>query len=237
MFLPHSAGACAPLQSPPAVASLDTESFSFFFMNLRGFVSHNSELIATLEEHDFPTFVGLNETLLPGERAMRVIKLLGYVLVSRRDRPDCSAWGGIALFAKAGYEQCIVHVGDSCVAERAWHVLHTDRGPISIVLWYRPPRPGELDSIHSLEAEFSKFAPESIGTFMIGDLNVHEESWLRHSSGSSAEGRALRDVCLERGLKQYIKEPTREQHLLDLVLSDLGSLVKTRVTPGIADHA
>ena len=85
----------------------------------------------------FPTFVCLNETWLPGIRAMRVIELPGYVLVSRLDRRNDSGWGGVALFARAGYGNCIIHVGDNTVAERSWHVLHTDRGPIAVAVWYR----------------------------------------------------------------------------------------------------
>ena len=65
---------------------------------------------------------------------MPTIVLEGYSVVSRLDRRDNSGWGGIALFAKNGYEQCIVHVGDSEVAERSWHILHTDRGPVGIVV-------------------------------------------------------------------------------------------------------
>ena len=233
----HAAGVCGQSAvAPVAQFHLDTEMFTFFFINLRGFVSHKAELEATLEELNFPTFVCLNETLLPGVRAMRTLSLLGYTLVSRRDRPNCSGWGGIAMFAKTGYEQNIVHIGDSEFAERSWHVLHTDRGPVSLCLWYRPPNPGEVDTIRSLDQEIEKFCKDTVGLFMVGDLNVHEESWLRHSSGTSIEGRELHEFCAERGLEQHIKEPTRETYLLDLVLSDLGSLVKTKVVAGIADH-
>ena len=105
---------CGKSQSSPTESNaVSVEQFSFFLINLRGFVSHNAELAAVIEELSFPSFICVNETLLPGERAMPNIVLDGYSLVSRLDRRDYSGWGGIALFAKIGFEQCIVHVGDS----------------------------------------------------------------------------------------------------------------------------
>ena len=41
-------------------------------------------------------------------------------------------------------------------------------------------------------------------------------------------------ICQSHGLLQYVKEPTRKQYLLDLVLGDIS--LTTRVLPCIADH-
>ena len=70
----------------------------------------------------------------------------------------------------------------------------------------------------------------------MGDLNVHEASWLKFSDGTSVEGRELHEFCRERGLDERVRARTRGNNLLDLVLTDLGSLVKARVVPGISDH-
>ena len=61
------------------------------------------------------------------------IVLQRYSLVSRFDRRDSSGWGGVALFARTGFEQFIVHIGDSDATERSWHILHTDRGPVEVL--------------------------------------------------------------------------------------------------------
>jgi hypothetical protein len=124
-----------------------------------------------------------NETLSPGIKTFRITDLLGYSLVSRLDRKDNSAWGGIATFAKFGYEECIAHVSDSENAERSWHILHTDRGPIAVAVWYRRPCPGEVDSIRSLEQEMTALRGDTVGTLIVGDLDVHNAAWLRYSSG------------------------------------------------------
>ena len=199
-------------------------------------MSHSAELVATIEELGFPTFVCLNETLLPGERAMPTIVLEGHSVVSRLDRRDNSGWGGIALFAKIGYKQCM-HVGDRDVIERSWHILHKDRGPMAVALWYRRPDPGEVTSIKSLELEFQRFAADTVGTILLGDVNVHEPTWLRYSDGTTPEGRELHGCCSERGLQQYVREPTRGEYLLDLAISDLGPLMRVKIVAGIADHS
>ena len=214
---------------------LTSESFTFLFLNIQGYISHEAKLAALIEQSNFPIFLGLNETFLPGEGVVKNVDIKGYTKVSRLDRRDLSAWGGILLYAKKGYEEHIVHVGDSMNAERSWHILHTDRGLVSVILWYRPPNP-ELDTIMSLPAELEKFAPDVCGHVLIGDINVHEQSWLRFSDGTSPEGRELYHFCRERGWDERVRAPTRNKNLLDLVLTDLGSLVTARVTPGISDH-
>ena len=95
------------------------------------------------------------------------------------------------LFTKQGSEHAIVHVADSEEHERSWYVIHSDRGAILLGLWYRRPAPGETASIASLYDEFERFGEGTIQTIIMGDLNVHEISWLKHSEGSSLEGREL----------------------------------------------
>ena len=62
---------CGQSQFPLAESVVyNIEHFTFFFINLRGFVSHSAELVVAIEDLGFPIFVCLNETLLPGEQAM-----------------------------------------------------------------------------------------------------------------------------------------------------------------------
>ncbi len=70
---------------------------------------------------------------------------------------------------------------------------------------------------------------------MIGDLNVHHTRWLRYSSSVSVEGTSLLRLCQSKGLRQFVTKPTREEHLLDLVISNLEPNA-VDVLPTIADH-
>ena len=52
-----------------------------------------------------------------------------------------------------------------------------------------------------------------------GDFNVHEASWL-HSSHTSAAGTAALEFCECRGFYQLVDFPTRQDAILDLILSE-----------------
>ena len=56
---------------------------------------------------------------------------------------------------------------------------------------------------------------------MLGDLNVHSIRWLTHSARESIEGRLLCEISDQLGLRQFVKEPTRGKHILDLVFTDV----------------
>jgi hypothetical protein len=75
-----------------------------------------------------------------------------------------------------------------------------------------------------------------LGTMIVGDLNLHHERWLRFSTGNSAEGEMMRDICGKDNLRQLIREPTRGKNLLDLAITDIASATGT-ISTKIADHA
>ena len=88
----------------------------------------------------------------------------------------------------------------------------------------------------TLREELARLSNDFLGTAVIGDLNVHSCRWLQHSNGESVEGHALQDVCRNHGLEQKVKAPTRNEYLLDLVLTDVKA-VKCTVSKKVADHA
>ena len=95
------------------------------------------------------------------------------------------------------------------VAERLWAMVHSDRGPYLICCWYRPPSPGNVDTIKSFEVEYRKHKNGAVGVFVLDDLNVHNIPWLTHSARESVEGRLLCDTSDRLGLRQLVKEPIR----------------------------
>ena len=101
--------------------------------------------------------------------------------------------------------------------------------------WYRPPDPGEIASITALKTELMQHRRHAIGIVIMTDANVHNERWLRHSSGHSAEGTELRNVCYDLNLEQRVSKPARGEYRLDLVLTDVPRL-HVSVLPKIADH-
>lgn len=186
--------------------------------------------------------VAVNETKL--DKSTETLKLPGYTLCSRRDRS--SGAGGVALFAKDGLAQTVVHLADSETHERSWHLVHTTQGPLLLCVWYRPPCRGETASVDTFEEEWHKYSDQALGTLVVGDLNVHHKRWLKFSSDktpTTPEGTALSSCCNRLGLEQKVDKPTRRdkatgaEHLLDLVLTDLHDGVQCEVLPRLADHS
>ena len=159
-------------------------------------------------------------------------EIANYKKVSRLDRSDGREGGGICVYCKSHLD-CLVEVCHSEIAKRSWMYLHSDHGIILIGNWYRPPDADDI-CITSLSDEINQHLPHVNGIVLMGDFNIHHRKWLRFSSGNTALGETLKGICDDFTLNQLVSEPTRQQYLLDLVLSDLPLHVK--VLPMIADH-
>ena len=194
-----------------------------------------AELSVHLELHQ-PDILGITESWL--DASTPYLAIPNYSLISRRDRPGHVAGtmnhGGILLYSRNGGIM-VTHLEDSNVAERSWHAIHTNVGPILFGLWYRPPgAPREHTS--SLQLELDKLSGQAIGVYVIGDMNIHHKKWLRHSAGNTAEGQELQDICTQYNLVEKVQAPTRGQHLLDLVLTSMPDHTTAKLLPQIADH-
>ena len=90
------------------------------------------------------------------------MRIEGYKLISRHDRTDGRQGGGVAVFALEKLAHKVTHLGDSTVAEHSWVIVHSDHGPYVIGCWYRPPAPGEIESIRSLKEELQTQASRAV---------------------------------------------------------------------------
>lgn len=201
-------------------------------LNGQGLTSHSSEITARLQLASvMPGLLCLNETFL--DRSVSDFR--GYTLVARRDRNDWRQCGGVAVYALTSMAASVTVGCISLAAERIWVWIHSDHGRCLICSWYRPPEPGETSFVESFCSEFREHSPQALGTIDVGDPNCHNIQWLRDASRNFPEGYALYDACLELGLVQRVRSPTRGGNLLDLVLSEVSSL-SCHVLPPVADH-
>lgn len=200
-------------------------------INIQGLLSHSAELAARLQLLPSVDVVCLNETWL--DQSVSYVNIPGFACVARRDRVGQKC-GGVATYARTEILQSVVFIANSETCERQWLLVHSDQGPYVLANWYRPPS-DSTDSIASFLEEFRKFSPQALGVVCVGDLNVHHRSWLKYSNRESPEGQRLKDICGEANLKQFVREPTRGDYLLDLVLSDQDN-IQVEVLPMVADH-
>ena len=200
--------------------------------NIRSLVRNVGELIGRIKLMDRePDIICLNETWL--DKSIKSVSIDGYVCVGRRDRKSGQKCGGIATYARSGLATQITLLEDSMSAERQWLLIHADQGPILLCNWYRPP--DDATSVETLEEEWQRHAEVALKRIIVGDLNLHQRSWLRHSSGDIPLGKEMREKMSRMGLSQIVKEPTRNDHLLDLVLTDCED-VTAAVCGKITDH-
>ena len=215
-----------------SLPSVSSHPITILHSNIRGFISHSTELLGQIELLTTkPSFISLNETLL--DASIEDLTLSGYTLVSRKDREDRQG-GGIALFCLPEIFDTITHLEDSKF-ERSWHTLHSDMGPVLLGIWYRPPD-NEIESILALQSELDKHRDTHIASIIIGDMNVHHVTWLRFSRETQRQGAELFRIATGNGLTQCVKDPTRYDYLLDLVLTDLESFTSIQVLSSISDH-
>ena len=219
---------------PTIEAVIDDQRFTIWHTNAQGLLSSLDELTARLRlAATKPDIICINESWL--DKSVKSVELEGYTVVARRDRRDGRECGGVLVFAEKSVASSITQLSESEQFERVWLMIHANTGPHLLGAWYRPPASGERESISSLPAELAPLRDQVVGTTIIGDVNVHQRQWLRHSARNSTEGSALQSQCRSLGLQQIVRGPTRGEHLLDVVLTDSASAIAT-TEPAIADH-
>ena len=153
-------------------SSLPSARFSLELLNIRGFLTKLPELEGHLRLHSKPpTVLTLNETFL--DKSVEEIRISGYKLISRRDRRGDTKGGGIATFVAESAKDTVTLLEHAEEDERSWHILHSDVGPLLLCTWCRPPRDGEVDSVHRFTDELRRLSGSYIGTIVAGDLNLH----------------------------------------------------------------
>ena len=217
---------------------MQKKDITILVVNIQGLLVFNKDGVrANLTELEFhlaslqPHIVLLQETWL--DASVESVSLVGYMVVSRRDRSADTNRGGVLTLARHDFNRW-VHIENSGYDERSWHYLHIEPETVLLGNWYRA-----VATIHdgyvNLISEIEKHSTESTGIILSGDLNIHHTRWLRHSNGNSIQGADLKALCDNLGLQQLVGEPTRQQYLLALYLSDVSG-TKIKVGPYIADH-
>ena len=177
----------------------------------------------------------MQETWL--DDSVESINVKGYRVVSRRDRIDGykSGYGGVVTLVREDVFN-VVEIFKAENAERVSCTIHTNLGPVLVNL-YRPPDDDAYTSLPTFRNELAALMEDHVGTIVTGDLNIHHRKWLRFSNANTAAGRMLQQICEHANLCQLVNAPTRKEYLLDLVITDLVTLMHVDVSAPIADHS
>lgn len=165
----------------------------------------------------------------------------GYVLF-RKDRPTINRGGGVLLYVKAEFNPIEFHAKTEYL-EHVWCKIKGVEGDeLYIGVCYRSNN-DEIVGIenHSLLRNLlTEVSNKRI--LVMGDFNYAGLKWnnnIEEAVSSSVEGRLFVDCLEDNFLRQHVKQPTRGNNILDLIISsepDLVSNVNIMDSLSTSDH-
>ena len=159
-------------EAPTSVTHVDEQlsKLIIYSVNIRCILDKLVELQYQVDQIT-PQIVFVQETWL--DASVENVPLHNYTCISRKDRSVSDNRGGVITFARDDLGD-LVFLENSPVAERSWHILHTDAGDFLFANWYRP---GSSDASHIefLQVELDRHIPSCIGCVVAGDMNIHHQ--------------------------------------------------------------
>lgn len=153
----------------------------------------------------------------------------------RKDRSRLG--GGVFLLVHSSLRSSPLELGHDAI-ESIWCTV-TLPGSSSYVLgsYYRPPN-SDLSIIRSLYDIVSEASNQII--LLAGDFNLPDLEWRDGTCVCTIGSRnnlEMKNIVDTFGLQQYVSEPTRNNHILDLLFCSSPYLINTvNIIPGISDH-
>ena len=120
--------------------------------------------LASLQPH----IVLLQETWL--DASVESVSLVGYMVVSRRDRSADTNRGGVLTLARHDFNR-LVHIEILGYDERSWHDVHIEPETVLLGNWYRPGATIH-DGYVNLISEIENRSTEPIDIIVSGDWNI-----------------------------------------------------------------
>lgn len=184
-----------------------------------------------------PDIILGTETWLTPDVTNSELSLPVDLTVFRKDRKE-GRGGGVMIAIRSDYQPCPVAF-ETCL-ELLWVMVRLKGVTYIIGACYRPPNslPDFVDHLQdALEYIFATYPPSIV--LLGGDFNYSAINWKTSSvtSGSNRhECSRLLDTMTAFHLTQLVQEPTRGDHVLDLLFTNLPTHSRTYVLEEISDH-
>ena len=186
--------------------------------------------------------VSVTESWLNSSVTNSMIDASGNYIIYRNDR-TIGLGGGVLCLVSAVRPSFIIPIPDKFRHLDVIAVsIQTENGTLRYITVYRAP-------------EFNKFGRENMNLLiecldylcdtrdtivMVGDFNLPYIDWTSLSCPDDGIHSVFLQFCIQYGLYQFVDVPTRENHLLDLVLSSdhiIISELKVASPFSTSDHA
>merc|ERR1711915_469741 len=216
-----------------------SNTITFLYSNTRSIKNKFTELEAIVET-ECPDIIGLTETWLDSEKNEFIseFNIEGYTLINK-DRKS-KRGGGVLIYIRDYLKPIRVESQtNNEKVETVWAQLTGDNNQrVNIGVVYRPPnQTAEIDDL--LYGEINYQITRNHHTVIMGDFNLPDINWdnigvRSYYTGRDGDGRELRQTSSEKFIElmqnnflvQNVNEPTRNDNLLDLVLSTEENLVQ-----------
>ena len=205
-----------------------------FYTNARSLVKKRDELIAYAKSEN-PDIISITETWLniSDKHLISEVSIPGYnIFLNCRENKK---GGGVCMYVRDTITATEINRSSSPSYEAVYVKLKVNKKHIIAATIYRPPKTTlENDIILYNELETIIKNKASI---IFGDFNLPRINWKKLSSDN--EGSRLLKLVNKLYLCQFVREPTLDNNVLDIVLTsdpDLINACEVGETLGNADH-
>jgi len=185
-----------------------------------------------------PDIIGITESWANSDIADAELMVPGYDLF-RKDRPVNSRGGGVLLYVKSIFHAVEYHPR-TAFPEHIWCTLDVDGGKNLLVgVCYRTPNNDifNFDNNKRLNDLIVELGGSEM-LLLMGDFNYPDINW-EDLSASSVSGQMFVDTLEDHFLVQHVKNNTRKDSLLDLVITnepDMVDIVNVLGSFATSDH-
>jgi hypothetical protein len=214
---------------------LRADKMKGMYFNARSILNKLEELKIRINKEN-PDIIGISESWLHEGIDDSIVTIPGYVLY-RKDRCDSTKCkgGGVMFYVKVDIQAEIIEFKEIYKFDYMWLKLKLDFGKEGFIgVFYRPPE---------LTEEYIKDLKKCMGAvtgkllWICGDFNYGGVDWKMGTSSNS--DRKFMECVNDLLLYQMVKESTRENRILDLVLTtDNNTVGDVEITEpvGNSDH-
>ena len=216
---------------------VDAQYCGMLMCNIQGIQTYrNKNKVAVLREkamEENVVLISAVETHLNPDIADAEVQMEGFKLF-RADRKKGTRKGGVATYVRddLASEAKVLSYGSEKLVE--YLILELKQTNIVVATVYRPPASetqGFLKVLQKIRETIDASATEQPDMIIMGDFNFPNIVWdsmmiKGGTTESQVQGRALLDFMDYMALEQYIKQPTRQMNILDLLLVNEPDMVR-----------
>lgn len=195
------------------------------YTNAQSIVNKHFELQALVDTYD-PDIIGLTETWLNGKISDKEFCIDGYHKPVRQDRLDTKdgRGGGVLMLVKnsVNFVQIFPHNSND-YTNSIWIEVVNNNGKKTVIgVVYRSPN-SPITNNERLENCIHELSHRDL--VIMGDFNYPDIDWSNLSAG--CDGYKFLNIVMDNFLHQHVHFPTRENNILDLLLTSDPNVVNS----------